>query len=185
MEKKMIQPICRMGNPKLRSVNKDLEIDSIKGEVFGRLLADLIDSMKHYGGIGIAAPQIGVNLRVAIIELPETNRYGQKIQLPLTVFINPVIEFLTDELQGFWEGCLSVPGLRGFVERPSKIKVSFYDEKGKFHELIAEGFLATVIQHELDHLEGVLYVDRIKDPAKFAFQEEYDQYVFNQKEIGD
>jgi peptide deformylase len=123
--------------------------------------------MKHYGGIGIAAPQIGVDLKVAIIELPEENRYGQKVNLPFTVFINPIMTYLTDEKQGFWEGCLSLPGLRGYVERPSKVQVNYLDEKGNEKELLADGFLATVLQHELDHLEGVLYIDRITDRINF------------------
>lgn len=181
----MIKSICRMGNPKLRLKNQELSSDFLKSDSFTQLLEDLKDSMKHYGGIGIAAPQIGINLKIAIIELPEINRYGQNVKLPFTVFINPKIKFLTQEIQGFWEGCLSVPGLRGFVERPSKIEVEFLDQGGQLQTMKAEGFLATVIQHELDHLDGVLYVERIKDLRNLSFQEEYEQFQNNLNEIGD
>lgn len=173
----MIRPICRMGNPILRKKAKPIEKEYLETDNFRQLLGDLKDSMKHYGGIGIAAPQIGVDLSIAIIELMGFNRYGQEVNLPLTAFINPEIEYLTQEEQGFWEGCLSVPGLRGFVERPRKIKVKYLNEKGESQEIIAEGFLATVLQHELDHLAGVLYLDRIKDPRLLSYQEEFEQFI--------
>lgn len=173
----MVKQICRMGNPILRKVAGEVEPQQINSDEFRQLLADMQDSMRHYGGIGIAAPQIGVSLQVALIELQGTNRYGEEINLPLTAFINPKLEFLSDEEQGFWEGCLSVPGLRGYVERPRKLKVNFLDVKGELREIMAEGFLATVIQHELDHLFGVLYVDRIKDPKLLSYQEEYESYL--------
>lgn len=144
---------------------------------FTQLLIDMRDSMKHYGGIGIAAPQIGEPLAVAIIDVPESNRYGEEVRLGSTVFVNPEIEYLTDEEQGFWEGCLSVPGLRGFVERPKKVRVSYLDERGEEKEITAEGFLATVLQHELDHLWGKLYIDRLKDPRLLTYQEEFDTFV--------
>jgi len=166
-----------MGNPVLREIAKEISQEELKSESFRQLLIDLKDSMDHYGGIGIAAPQIGVSLKVAIIELEGPNRYGENSELPLTVFVNPEIEILTDENQGFWEGCLSVPGLRGFVERPSKIRVRFLNEKGEKQEILAQGFLATVVQHELDHLFGTLYVDRIKDPKLLSFQDEYEKFL--------
>lgn len=173
----MIRPICRMGNPILRKKAQEISKDYLLSDDFTQLLVDMKDSMKHYGGIGIAAPQIGVDLQVAIIELSGMNRYGEEINLPLTAFINPRISFLTDEQQGFWEGCLSVPGLRGYVERPLKVKVNYLNVKGEPQEIIAEGFLATVLQHELDHLEGILYIDRIKDPRLLSYQEEFDQFI--------
>lgn len=173
----MIKTICRMGNPILRKEAAAVSRDFLASDEFAQLLRDLRDSMNHYGGIGIAAPQIGVSLKVAIIELGGPNRYGEEINLPLTVFINPKITFLTDEEQGFWEGCLSVPGLRGFVKRPKKILVEYLDKCGEQQKIIAEGFLATVLQHELDHLEGILYIDRIKDLKLLTYQEEYDQFL--------
>lgn len=173
----MIRPICRMGNPVLREQAELLSGTEVNSEQTARLIEDLRDSMKHYGGIGIAAPQIGISKQICVIELGEINRYGQTISLPFTVFINPKIEELTDEVAGYWEGCLSVPGLRGYVERVQKLKVTYFNERYELCELVAEGFLATVIQHELDHLFGTLYIDRVKDPTKLVFQEEYEQFI--------
>lgn len=173
----MIKPICRMGNPILRKKTAEVSKDFLLSDNFTQLMSDLFDSMKHYGGIGIAAPQIGLDHQVAIIELMDFNRYGEEVNLPLTAFINPKITFLTEDTQGFWEGCLSVPGLRGYVERPKKIKVNYLDPKGTEQEIIAEGFLATVLQHELDHLNGVLYVDRVKDPKLLTYQEEFEEFI--------
>lgn len=178
----MIRPICRMGNPILRKIATQVPKDFLLSDQFGQLLSDLKDSMKHYGGIGIAAPQIGIDLQVAIIELQGLNRYGEEINLPLTAFVNPVITFLTDEEQGFWEGCLSVPGLRGYVERPQKIKVTYLNYRGEEKEMIADGFLATVLQHELDHLQGILYIDRIKNPTLLTYQEEFEEFIQNADE---
>jgi peptide deformylase len=169
--------ICRMGNPILRKRAQKIDKNSIKTDGFRQLLEDLKDSMDHYGGIGIAAPQVGIDLQLALIELEGINRYGEEINFPLTYFINPEITYLTDELQGFWEGCLSVPGLRGYVERPKKVRVNFLNQLGEEKEIVAEGFLATVLQHELDHLEGVLYVDRIKDFKLLSYQEEFEQFI--------
>lgn len=175
--KNMIRPICRMGNPILRKKTEKVSKKYLISDDFALLLNDLKDSMDHYGGIGIAAPQIGVDLQVAIIELVGSNRYGEEINLPLTAFINPRVEFLSKEEQGFWEGCLSLPGLRGFVERPKKIKVTYWNNRGEEIEMLAEGFLATVLQHELDHLEGVLYIDRIKDTKFISYQEEFQEFI--------
>ncbi len=173
----MIQPICRMGNPILRKVAAEVKTETIKTDSFTRLIQDLKDSMKHYGGIGIAAPQVGISQQVCVIELNGINRYGQEINLPFTVFINPRIEVLSDEQKGYWEGCLSVPGLRGYVERPQHIRVNYLNEKAEPVQMEAQGFLATVIQHELDHLFGTLYIDRIKDPTLLSYQEEFDQFI--------
>ncbi len=171
-----------MGHPVLRLKAEEISPEFLLSDEFRQLVVDMRDSMKHYGGIGIAAPQIGVSLQTAIIELGPTNRFGEQVSLPFTVFVNPQLEFLTDESQGFWEGCLSVPGLRGFVERPKKLKINFLSETGEEKEIIAEGFLATVIQHELDHLFGVLYVDRIKDLSLLSYQEEYDEFLSGKEE---
>lgn len=175
--RRMIRPICRMGNPILRKITREVPKNILKTKEFGQVLEDLLDSMKHYGGIGIAAPQIGIDYQLALIELEGINRYGEEFNLPLTVFINPRIEYLTTETQGFWEGCLSVPGLRGYVERPEKVKVNYLDREGKEQELVAAGFLATVLQHELDHLNGILYIDKIKDSKHLSYQEEFDEFI--------
>src|SRR5690606_16193104 len=138
--------------------------DELGSERLRALVADMVDTLHDYGGIGLAAPQIGESLRLALIEIPDgLTRYTETNAMPLTVFVNPTIEVVDPAAAGFWEGCLSVPGLRGFVERPQHVRVRYTDLQGDTHALELEGFLATVFQHEFDHLDGVLYIDRIKD----------------------
>lgn len=166
-----------MGHPLLRQIARKLTQDDLRTPEIRGLIADMRENMHHYGGIGLAAPQIGASVQLAVIELAAgANRYGSDASLPYTVFINPVLEVLDDTKQGFWEGCLSVPGLRGYVERPRKIRVSYWDEHGQEQFLVASDFLATVVQHELDHLFGHLYVDRLSDPRLLSFQEEFQQF---------
>jgi peptide deformylase len=170
--------VIRMGHPTLRNIASKVELDYLKTKEFKDLLIDMYDTMKVEGGIGIAAPQIDVSLQITLIELPENSeRYGELSGTPLMIIINPEISYLTDEHQGFWEGCLSVPGLRGFVERPKKIKVDYINELGEEKSLVIEDFLATVFQHELDHLFGKLYIDRITDTTKISYNEEFSQFV--------
>lgn len=170
--------VIRMGHPTLRKVADQVSVSEIKSAEFKTLLQDMFDTMKAEGGIGIAAPQINVSKQVCLIELPQNSeRYGTLSSSPLFTIINPVISYLTEDEQGFWEGCLSVPGLRGYVERPKKIKVQYLDENAQAQEIIAEDFLATVFQHELDHLFGKLYVDRIKDMTKLSYNEEFSQFM--------
>ena len=144
----------------------------------GRLVNDMIDTLNDSGGIGLAAPQIDEPVRLAIIEIGGgPGRYGDVPAMPLTVFVNPTIEVVDPKAAGYWEGCLSVPGLRGFVERPQFVRVSYQDLNGRKHVLELKGFLATVFQHEFDHLDGKLYIDRMTDPTKLVFEEEYLRYL--------
>jgi len=133
--------------------------------------------MHAEGGIGIAAPQIGESVRVAVIAIDRASaRYPNMADFPLTVFVNPLITVLDPAAQGYWEGCLSVPNLRGYVMRPRAVRVDFLDGRGQPRSLEAEGFLATVLQHEIDHLDGVLFVDRVRDTTKLATVENYMRY---------
>ena len=172
-----IRRIIRMGHPLLRETARELTTDEIASAEIKRLIADMTDTLHDYGGIGLAAPQIGESIRLAIIEIPggET-RYGDLVPLSFSVFINPRIEIVDPATAGYWEGCLSVPGLRGFVERPQHIKVRYLDEKGDGLELELTGFPATVFQHEFDHLDGKLYIDRISDMRLLAFDKEFEQH---------
>ena len=166
-----------MGHPVLRQVARPLEPGEIGSEPFQQLITDMVDTLHDYGGIGLAAPQIGEPVRVAIIEIAGgENRYGELESIPLTVFINPVIEVIDPATAGFWEGCLSVPGLRGFVERPQHVKIRYTTERGEPGEIELNDFFATVFQHEFDHLDGVLYIDRITDKRRFAFEREFERY---------
>lgn len=175
-----VREVIRMGHPVLRKVADLVDPEEINSKEFGELLQDMLDTMKEQKGIGIAAPQIAVSKQVALIEIPcDSERYPDAPESELLIIINPVLTTLDETKQGFWEGCLSVPTLRGFVERPRKIKVDFLDIKGDKQSLEVEGFLATVFQHELDHLFGKLYVDRITDTTKLCFTEEFMQFHDN------
>jgi len=178
-----VRPVLRMGHPILRQKARALQKSEIKSPAFKKLIKDMIETMHKEEGIGIAAPQLGESLRVSVIEFNEdSERYPNMGANGLVVFVNPVIKVLDSKPQGFWEGCLSVPGLRGFVERPRKVEVTYLDEKGEEHTMIAEDFLATVVQHEFDHLDGVLYVDRIQDTKQLAYIDEYQEHILQGEE---
>lgn len=173
-----VRKIIRMGHPTLRQVARNLTDDEIGSAELERLIDDMIDTLHDYGGIGLAAPQINEPLRLAIVEIPGgPTRYGDLPELPLTIFVNPSIEVVDPTPAGYWEGCLSVPGLRGFVERPQHVRVRASDQHGKPVELELTGFGATVFQHEFDHLDGKLYIDHITDTTKLAFEEEFGRYL--------
>ncbi len=172
-----IKQVIRMGHPILRQIAKELTKEEILSEEIKTLIVDMQDTMEAEGGIGIAAPQIAVSLQATIIELPENSeRYGTLDSSAKYIIFNPKITPLTSELQGFWEGCLSVPGLRGFVEREKKVRIEYLDENAVEQVIEPEGFLATVFQHELDHLFGKLYIDRIKDTTLISYNEEFEQF---------
>ena len=169
-----IRQILRMGHPNLRRVAQPVDETHIDSPDMQLLIRDMVDTLADSGGIGLAAPQIDEDLRVAIIEIPGgPTRYGDIEAMPLTVFFNPVIEVLDDQRKGFSEGCLSVPELRGFVERPQHTRVTYTSTAKQTEVLELKGFLATVMQHEFDHLDGRLYVDRITDTTMLAFEDEW------------
>ena len=173
-----IREIIRMGHPTLRRVARPLLPEELAEPWLLELVQDMCETLPAAGGIGLAAPQVDVPVRLAIIEIDGgPSRYGEIDALPLTVFVNPEIEVLNPATAGYWEGCLSVPGLRGFVERPQHVHVRALDLRGNPFELELKGFLATVFQHEFDHLDGKLYVDRLKDSRLLVFE---DQLATNQ-----
>ena len=173
-----VHRILRMGHPNLRKQAEAVDPSAIHTDAFERLLTDMVDTLHDYGGIGLAAPQIDVPLRLAIIELPGgPSRYGELAKIPMTVFINPVLTVVDEKTAGYWEGCLSVPGLRGFVARPQHVAVSYLDREGNSARMTLQGFPATVVQHEFDHLDGRLYIDHIADTSKLVFEDEFVRYV--------
>ncbi len=176
-----IRKVARMGHPVLRLKARELTREEILSSDTVKFVNDLLETMNEYGGIGIAAPQVHESLSLAIIDYQEDDENP----VPPTIIINPKITVLDEKTQGFWEGCLSVPEIRGLVYRPRKIQVDFLDLEAKPKTIIAEGFLATVFQHELDHLFGVLFVDRVEfSPGKspIAFTEEYSRYLTPREE---
>ena len=165
----MIREILKMGDPRLLQVAR--KVERFNTPELRTLIEDMFDTMDHANGAGLAAPQIGVDLQVVIFGFDRNPRYPDAPMVPKTVLINPVLEMLSDEMEDGWEGCLSVPGLRGVVPRHVRLKYGGYDLMGNRIERVAEGFHARVVQHECDHLQGILYPMRIRDFSKFGFTE--------------
>lgn len=177
-----ILKIARMGHPVLAR-RADPVADPTAADI-KRLVTDMIETMEDAQGAGLAAPQVHVPLRVVIFQAPagrseqdlsEAERFDQTA--PLTVLINPAVEVLDPMPEGGWEGCLSVPGLRGWVERPRHIRYAGYDTEGRRIVRVAKGFHARVVQHECDHLDGVLYPQRMKDLKKLLFESEIQHWL--------
>lgn len=165
-----IQPVLRLGDPRLLKVASEV-VDFNTAEL-DRLLKDMFDTMQAEDGAGLAAPQIGTGLRVIIFGFDNNARYPDSTAIPNTVLINPEITLLNDITEDDWEGCLSVPGMRGLVSRFSHIRYTGFDASGKPIDVNAEGFHARVVQHECDHLDGIIYTHRLASPRKFGFTEE-------------
>jgi peptide deformylase len=164
-----IRPILRMGHPVLREVAKP--IAKFNTRMLGALISDMDETMRAANGAGLAAPQVGESLRVVLFELAENPRYPNLAPVPYTVLINPVLTPLGTETDDGWEGCLSVPGMRGLVPRFKRLRYQGFDPKGNRIDRTVEGFHARVVQHEVDHLDGVLYPQRIVDLANFGFED--------------
>lgn len=164
-----IRDVLKMGDPRLLRIARPVEQFN-SGEL-NALVADMLDTMHHLSGAGLAAPQIGVDLQVVVFEITHNPRYPEAAPIPLTVLINPVLEFLSAEVEEDWEGCLSVPGLRGRVPRHTRLRYTGYDPAGKPIDRTVAGFHARVVQHETDHLHGILYPMRMRDMSSFGFTE--------------
>jgi len=163
-----IQPVLRMGHPLLRQVASPVErFDA----TLAALVGDMDETMRSLSGAGIAAPQIGVSLRVVIFELQENPRYPHVAPVPYTVLVNPELAPLGSEQEEGWEGCLSVPGMPGLVPRFRHLRYRGFDLHGEPIERTVEGFHARVVQHEVDHLDGILYPQRVQDLRNFGFED--------------
>ncbi|HEY0178089.1 MAG TPA: peptide deformylase [Dokdonella sp.] len=163
----MIHPILKMGDPRLLRVAKPVE--RFGTPELDALIADLFETMHAAGGVGLAAPQIGVDLQLVIFGFERSERYPDAPAVPRTILLNPTITPLSERREEGWEGCLSVPGMRGVVERWSEIRYTGFDPAGRPIDRVAEGFHARVVQHECDHLIGTLYPMRITDFSRFGF----------------
>jgi peptide deformylase len=162
-----IRPVLRMGDPLL--LQKAAPVERFDTPELHVLVQDMEDTMRHMDGAGIAAPQIGVSLRVVIFGVGKNPRYPDAEQVPYTVLINPSITPIGSEMEDGWEGCLSVPGMRGVVPRYSRLHYAGFDQYGKPIDRMVSGFHARVVQHECDHLDGILYPMRIQNLAQFGF----------------
>ena len=165
----MIREVLRMGDPRL--LERSREVREVATPALEALLADMRDTMRAQNGAGLAAPQIGVPLRVVIFGVERNPRYPDAEPVPYTEIVNPVIVPLDTAEEEGWEGCLSVPGLRGVVPRFARIRYRGVDPQGRPIEREAEGFHARVVQHECDHLDGILYPMRVRDFSRFGYTE--------------
>jgi peptide deformylase len=170
-----ILKVARIGHPVVRSEARPVPAGKIRSAEIQRLIDDMQETMHEYAGVGLAAPQVHVGLRLAVIEVEESDERGPAV--PFTVLVNPVVEPLSEaKLVGF-EGCLSIPELRGQVPRFDKVRLSALDRNGRPYAVEASGFFARVIQHECDHLDGRVYLDRMADMRSLTFLTEFERYV--------
>jgi len=165
-----IRPVLRLGDPRLFQVAS--EVSEFNHPELDNLINDMFDTMEDADGAGLAAPQIGIGLRIAIFGFDINSRYPDHDTIPKTILINPKIITLSDEKEDDWEGCLSVPGMRGVVSRYRHIRYSGFDASGTAIDVEAKDFHARVVQHECDHLDGIIYTQRLADPLKFGFTDE-------------
>lgn len=161
--------LLRMGDPRLQL--RAAEVREFGTASLDALLRDMFDTMQSAGGVGLAAPQIGEAQRVVIFGFERSERYPDAASVPRTILINPVLTPLGTEEEEGWEGCLSVPGLRGWVPRLRRLRYQGVDAHGASIDRTVEGFHARVVQHEVDHLDGILYPQRIRDMTRFGFQD--------------
>jgi peptide deformylase len=171
-----VREILHVGNPLLRERSRELSSAELASPEVQQLIDDLVDTMRAANGAGIAAPQIGELVRIATIEVTHNPRYPYKPRIPLTVVVNPVVEFLDDEVVEVNEGCLSVPNMRGNVMRRVNIRVTYLDRDGNQHVEIKRGLTAGTFQHELDHLDGVLFLDRVHDTRSLTTWEQFERF---------
>jgi len=164
-----VLPIVTVGDPVLRERAREVTQAELQSDAVQRLIDDMIDTKRAANGAGIAANQVGETLRIAIVEVePDNPRYPYKPPVPLTVIVNPELRPVGDEQVEIVEGCLSVPDLRGAVPRYEAVRVRYLDRDGKRHEEVRRGLTGGTFQHEVDHLDGVLFLDRVRDPTTFS-----------------
>jgi peptide deformylase len=174
-----IRPVLKMGHPVL--LQSAASVEAFDTPELHALINDMQDTMQYMNGAGIAAPQIGVSQRVVIFGVGQNPRYPDAEQVPYTVLINPVLTFVGDQMEDGWEGCLSVPGMRGIVPRYQRLHYKGFDQYGQVIDRLVNGFHARVVQHECDHLDGVLYPMRIQDLRQFG----YTDVLFPDSDIAD
>lgn len=176
----MILKVARLGFPSLRTVASPVPPDRIKTPEFQRLIDDMIETMYEYSGVGLAAPQVHLGIQLAVLEVQNHPRYPDMPDVPLTVLINPEVTILDRTMFEDWEGCLSVPDLRGRVPRFKQLRVKALGRQGDKLEILATDFHARVIQHETDHLKGEIYLDRMKDMRALGFLQEWQRHLMRE-----
>ena len=180
-----ILKVARLGHPVLRQVARPVPVDAIRSAEVQRLIDDMIETMREYDGAGLAANQVHTPRQVAVIEVAGNPRYPDAPDIPLIVLINPVVTPLTDEVEEGWEGCLSVPDMRGRVPRFTAVRLECYDRDARRVEVVAKDFFARVVQHETDHLNGIVYVDRMRDLSSLSHIAEWQKHWLGIREQAD
>ena len=184
-----ILKVARMGHPVLRAKAKPIDPNDIKSPRIQQLIDDMFETMQEYQGVGLAAPQVHQGLRLFVAGFPPRPRRDdddeddEDMSVPLMAIINPEITILTDDVVDDWEGCLSIPDIRGRVPRAREIEVKAYDRKGRRISMLARNFTARVIQHETDHLEGVLFFDRMEGFETLTFLDEFGKYWSRDRDV--
>jgi peptide deformylase len=193
MPRVAIRKIAQMGEPVLRRVARALSVEELKGAAIQTLIDDMIDTMHDADGAGLAAPQVYESVQLCVIEISKNPRYPDALDIPLTILVNPVVTPVVDspldnlapeDTIVMFEGCLSVTGLRGRVVRPRRVRVQALGRTGEPLDFVWEGVRASVVQHETDHLKGVLYLDRAESQS-LTFLREYERYVPREERIVD
>jgi peptide deformylase len=180
-----ILKVARLGHPVLRQTASRIPVTEIRSPEIQRLIDDMVETMREYNGAGLAANQVHTLRQVCVIEVNGNPRYPDADAIPLTVLINPVVTPLTAEMEEGWEGCLSVPDMRGMVPRYTAVRLEAHDRAGGRINVVAKDFFARVIQHETDHLNGIVYVDRMKDLSTLTHLAEWSRYWLGNTEQDD
>jgi peptide deformylase len=180
-----ILKVARLGHPVLRQPAEPVPVAKIRAPEIQRLIDDMIETMREYNGAGLAAPQVHVPRQLCVIEVNGNPRYPDAAEVPLTVLVNPRVTPMTEEMEEGWEGCLSVPDMRGMVPRATAVRLEAYDREGQKIDLVAKDFFARVIQHETDHLHGIVYLDRMRDLSTLTHLAEWNKYWLGVQEQDD
>ena len=175
-----ILKVTRLGHPVLRKVAENVSQRELQSPALQKFIDDMIETMKEYDGVGLAADQVHESKQIAVLEVADNPRYPEKPRVPLTVLVNPTITALSEDMEEDWEGCLSIPDLRGMVPRYKSIRVQALDRHGKEIDFVANEFHARVIQHEFDHLNGKVYLDRMRGFSTLTFLQEFARYWMRQ-----
>jgi peptide deformylase len=171
-----ILKIAKLGNPVLRQVAKPVDLSGLAESGMQAFIDDMIETMHHEGGVGLAAPQVNRSTQIVVLEYAENERYPDEVSIPLTVLVNPVLSDYSQETKEGWESCLSLVDFRGLVPRSTTVTLNAYDREGNKIQKTVSDFEAVVLQHELDHLKGFVFLDRMKDLTQLSYQEEFEEF---------
>ena len=168
--------IAKLGNPVLRQVAKPVDLNDLAGSAMQTFIDDMIETMHHEGGVGLAAPQVNRSIQIVVLEYTENERYPDEVSITLTVLVNPVLSDYSQETKEGWESCLSLVDFRGLVPRSTTVTLNAYNQQGNKIQKTVSDFEAVVLQHELDHLKGFVFLDRMKDLTQLSYQEEFEEF---------